>query len=293
VERFGRKVDCAVGTGTVEEDALQRVSVDGVTLAYEVQGTGEPVAFIHGALIADTFRPLAAERSLTRGFRLISYHRRGYGDSSHVLGTVSVATHVADCLALLRHLGVERAHVVGHSFGGVIALQLALQAPEVAGSLALLEPALMLGASARPYRESLERGAQRYREVGAKGAVDEFLQARLPGYRSLLAQLLPEAFDQAVADAGTSFEAELPGLLDWRFGEQEARSVGQPTLVVIGEASSVLSLRFGEVHRLLLDWLPHAEEYVLPGATHFLQLENPRDMATALADFYARHPLGL
>lgn len=246
---------------------------------------------IHGALIADAFRPLLAESSLAGRFRLIAYRRRGYGGSSRASGPVSVARQAADCRALLRHLGVARAHVVGHSFGGAIALQLALDAPEVVHSLALLEPALAVGASAASYREALARAEQRYREAGAAVVVDEFLQARWPGYRTALEQLLPGAFAQAVADAGTAFEVELPALRDWSFGEAEARRLTQPVLSVLGAESEALWARFGETHRLLLAWLPHADGFVLPGATHFLQLQNPRGMAEALAAFYARHPI--
>lgn len=61
---------------------------------------------------------------------------------------------------------------------------------------------------------------------------------------------------------------------------------------VLGGGSDALWPRFGETHRQLLAWLPHAEGYVLPGVTHFLQLENPRGMAEALAAFYSRYPLG-
>jgi pimeloyl-ACP methyl ester carboxylesterase len=188
---------------------MERADVDGVTLEYEVAGAGEPVVFIHGTFIADPFRPLLAEPSLADRYRLIAYHRRGYAGSSRASGPVSVARQAADCRALIRHLGVESAHVVGHSFGGCIALQLALDAPDVVHSLALLEPALMLGASAQPYREAL-----------------------------------------------------------WA--------------------------RFGEVHRLLLAWLPDAEGFVLPDTTHFLHLESPRasaGLAEGLAAFFARHPL--
>ncbi|MGH7605776.1 MAG: alpha/beta fold hydrolase [Gemmatimonadales bacterium] len=133
-------------------------------------------------MIADTFRPLLREPSLAGRYRLILYHRRGYAGSSRASGPVSVARQAADCRALLRHLSVERAHVVGHSYGGAVALQLALDAPGVACSLALLEPALMVGVSAQGYRESLARAVERYREAGA-AVVDEFLQARWPGYR--------------------------------------------------------------------------------------------------------------
>lgn len=274
---------------------MERARINGVALEYEVSGTGEPVVFIHGAFIADTFRLLLAEPSLAGRYRLILYHRRGYAGSSPASGPVSVAQQAADCRTLLDHLGVERAHVVGHSYGGAVALQLALDAPGVAHSLALLEPALMAGASAQGYRESLARSVERYREVGAAVAVEEFLQARWTGYRATLDRALPGSFVQAVADAGTCFERELPGLLEWRFGETEARRISQPVLSVLGGESNALWSRFGETHRLLLAWLPHAEGFVLPGATHFLQLQDPRGTAEELAAFWAHHrlPAGL
>jgi pimeloyl-ACP methyl ester carboxylesterase len=273
------------------EAALEKASLDGAELEYEVSGTGEPVVSIHGAFIADTFRPLLAEPSLARHYQLILYHRRGYADSSRVSGPVSVARQAADCRALLRHLGVKRAHVVGHSYGGIVALQLALDTPGVVHSLALLEPGLMVGASAQGYRESLARGVERYREADAAVVVDGFLQARWPGYRATLDRVLPGAFAQAVADAETWFEREASGQLGWHFGEAEVRRISQPTLSVLGGESDALWSRFGETHRLLLAWLPHAEGYVLPGTTHFMQIQDPRGVSEALAAFWARHRL--
>jgi pimeloyl-ACP methyl ester carboxylesterase len=270
---------------------LDRARLDGAELEYEVSGTGEPVLFIHGAFIADTFRPLLAEPSLSGRYRLILYHRRGYAGSSRASGPVSVARQAGDCGALLSHLGVERAHIVGHSYGGDIALQLALDTPGVVHSLALLEPGLMVGAGTQDYRKSLARGLERYRELGAEVVVDEFLRARWPGYRAALDRVLPGAFAQAVADAETWFERELSGQLAWRFGEAEARRIGQPTLSVLGGESDALWSRFGETHRLLLGWLAHGEGSVLPGTTHLMQIQDPRGMAEALAAFWARHPL--
>jgi pimeloyl-ACP methyl ester carboxylesterase len=270
---------------------LDRARLDGADLEYEVSGTGEPVLFIHGAFIADTFRPLLAEPSLSGRYRLILYHRRGYAGSSRASGPVSVARQAGDCCALLSHLGVERAHVVGHSYGGDVALQLALDAPFVVHSLALLEPGLMVGASAQGYRESLAQGVERYRELGAEVVVDEFLRARWPGYRAALDRVLPGAFARAVADAQTWFECEASGQLAWRFGEAEARRIGQPTLSVLGGESAALWSRFEETHRPLMAWLPHAEGSVLSGTTHLMQIQDPRGMAEALAAFWARHPL--
>jgi pimeloyl-ACP methyl ester carboxylesterase len=273
---------------------VERAVVDGVALEYQASGAGEPVVCIHGALIADAFQPLRSEPSLAARYRLVTYRRRGYAGSAGGDHRASIARQAADCRALLRHLGVDRAHVVGHSYGGAIALQLALDAPEVVHSLALLEPALMVGASAGQYRDSLAGAQRRYREAGAAVVVDEFMLARFgAGYRLGLDARLPDAFAQAVADAGTVFELELPALLDWRFGETEARRVTVPVLAVLGAESEALWPRFGETHRLLLTWLPQSEEFVLPRAAHGLQMQNPGDMAAALADFCARHPLAI
>jgi pimeloyl-ACP methyl ester carboxylesterase len=272
---------------------MERAVVDDIVLEYTVAGAGagEPAVFIHGAFVADIFRPLLAEPDLADWYRLILYHRRGHAGSGRTPGPFGVGHQAADCRTLLRHLGVERAHVVGHSYGGAIALQLALDAPEVVHSLALLEPALMAGGSGQGYREALAQGVARYRVADAAIVVDQFLEARSPRYRALLDGALPGAFAQAVADAGTWFEYEVPGLLDWRFGEAEARRIAQPALSVLGGGSDLLWDRFGEVHRLLLDWLPHAEGVVLPNATHLLQLEDPRGTAAALAAVWERHSL--
>jgi pimeloyl-ACP methyl ester carboxylesterase len=272
---------------------MEHAEVNGVTVEYAVVGTGEPVVFIHGAFIADAFQPLLTEPSLADRYQLITYHRRGYEGSSHIPGPTSIAQQAADCRALLAHLDVAQAHIVGHSFGGAIALQLALDIPTVVHSLALLEPALMIGASGEAYREALARGRQRYRELGAPVVVDEFLQARCPGYQDRFERLVPGACAEAVADAGTWFETEVAALLAWHFDVAEARQVTQPVLSVLGGESEALWARFGETHRWLLDTLPRAEAFVLPGATHFPQFDRPLGLAEGLTAFLARHPYSL
>jgi pimeloyl-ACP methyl ester carboxylesterase len=270
---------------------MERAALNGMTLEYEDSGRGEPVIFIHGAFIADAFRPLRAEPALADRHRLIGYRRRGYCGSGPSGGIASVAEQADDCRRLLAHLDVRRAHVVGHSYGGIIALQLALDAPEVVGTVSLLEAGLMIGESAHLYRDGLIRSGERFREVGPEVAVDEFLQMRWPAYREKLDRVLPGALEQAIADAVTFYKVELPAGLAWSFGEAEARRIAQPTLVVLGEDSVALHPRFTETYSLLLDWLPHAEGFTLPGAAHFLQVENPCGLAEALAGFYRRNPL--
>lgn len=275
---------------------MELADIGSVQLEYEVSGTGEPVAFIHGAFIADFFAPLLAEPALADGYRQITYRRRGYGRSRTANKTpISAEEQAADCAGLLRYLGVEHAHVVGHSFGGSVALQLALDFPELVRSLAVLEPALFVGSSAAAYRESLLRSTERYRVEGVSEVMEEFFQARWPGYsRAALEHVVPGAFEQALQDAPTTFELDV-GLTDWTFGEAEARRIAQPVLVVLGGNSPTLHPRFEETYRLLLGWLPNAEGLVVPGATHFFPLESADISATlgaALAGFFRRDPPG-
>lgn len=95
---------------------MQRAPVGGgVELEYESKGHGEPVLLIHGSHIARSFLELAAQPALTARYTLIRYHRRGHLGSTPPEGPVSIADQAGDARALLDHLGVERAHVVGHS----------------------------------------------------------------------------------------------------------------------------------------------------------------------------------
>lgn len=270
---------------------MQRVTIGDTTLAYEIAGTGEPVIFIHGALVSDSLRPLLAETNLANQYQLIHYHRRGYGESDRVTGAVSISDQAEDCAALLQHLNVGPVHVVGHSYGGDVALQLALDHPDMVHSLILLEPALIVGESGPEYRQSLAQGGELYRSVETETLVHQFLLARWSDYRETLDRVLPGAYARAVIDAETTFEYELPGLLDWPFTETEARQIQQPTLSVLGGDSNAFSPRFGEVHQLLQQWLPHAEGITIPGVTHFLTIQDPEAVSNGLASFWEQHPI--
>ncbi|RXE56636.1 hypothetical protein ABH15_00135 [Methanoculleus taiwanensis] len=67
--------------------------------------------------------------------------------------------------------------------------------------------------------------------------------------------------------------------------------LSEPVLAVLGSESNALWERFGETHRLLLEWFPDVRVFILPGAAHGMQMQNVGGMAGALADFWVRHPV--
>ena len=270
---------------------MQTSRINGAEIEYEVIGDGEPVLFLHGVLLGDSFQPMLAEPGMADSHRCITWHRRGYAGSRPGPSFDSVEEAAADARALLEHLGIGRAHVVGHSYGGCVALQLALDAPERVHSLALVEAALLAGPSEQAYRDALQRNVQAFDPGNAAAFVDEFIGARWPGYRPVLDAELPGAFEQAVADASTVFEGELPGLGRWSFDEAAARTINLPTLTILGGDSDAIGRRFGDAHRWLLATLPNADEVVLPGMTHLPQMQDPAFVAGAISRFWTAHPI--
>ncbi len=271
---------------------MQLVQLDGVALEYDVVGSGEPLLLIHGGFIAaESYLPLVASPSIASGCRTISYNRRGYAGSSSATAPLSIGQQAADARALLEHLGIPRAHVAGHSYGGAIALQLALDAPDLVGSLALLEPALVSAIpSASEFQEQIGTITSLHRGGDREGATDAFCTVVLgPDYRKLLQKHLPPgALERTVAASDIVFGVEAPALQEWNITADDAARIRQPVLSVIGEESGPM---FEEVHKLVQQWIPHAEELRAPQANHGLQYVNPRPIADGLAHFVGRNPL--
>jgi pimeloyl-ACP methyl ester carboxylesterase len=120
---------------------------------YEERGTGEVVYLVHAGVFSSWFAPLFAEPALD-GFRVIRPVRQGYGGVGAPDEPNSLAAHARSCAALLRELGVEGAHWVGHSSSCCIGLQVALDDPKLVASLILFEPAKPSGAVRAAYASS-------------------------------------------------------------------------------------------------------------------------------------------
>ena len=262
-------------------------------LEFEAQGDGEPILFIHGGAICDGDLPLMAEPAL-RPFKLIRYHRRGYGGSSRHAGRASFSAQAADASALLHSLGVRRTHVVGHSYGGLIAMQLAHDAPDTVQSLVLSEPALsfLLASSGpgqgAPFAAMQERVAAR----DYVGAVNLILSFALGAeWRSQITEMLPGAPEQVDRDAASTAPYEA-ALGEFAIDALAAKRISHPVLSLRGTASEPRAL---EVRQLLHTWLTQTEDFDVVDATHMLQYHSPdaaRQVAEGIASFVERHPIG-
>ena len=256
-------------------------------LEYEEHGHGEAVLLIHGAFISDALSLIACEAALTERNRVIWYRRRGYGGSDPVSAPFSIAEQAGDAQALLEHLGVEWAHVVGHSGGGVIATELALQAPQLVRSLVVLEPAIMPPPIVAVFPEMLAPARKAYLSGDAGGGVDAFMNVigGDPDWRNQLGKTLPAGPEQADKDAHVTFDVDLPEISEWVFDADRASRLSLPVCFVFGNESGPM----GEAARdHFLSLVPQAESVELPGLDHSMCTEGPALVAEAVVKFLAR-----
>jgi pimeloyl-ACP methyl ester carboxylesterase len=270
---------------------MERATVNGVELEYEVVGVGEPVLLI-SPVLADGFLPLLSEQALADAHQLIRYHKRGWVGSTRTPGPVSVADHAEDAAALLDHLGISRAHVAGHSSGAAVAAQLALDHAEAVHTLALLEMSLLSVPGGTGFLQQAGPAFEAYGNGDPERAVALFLSlaSGLPwaDCRATIENGTPGAVVQAVKDADTLFGVELPALTQWEFGAEQAARLSQPVLSVLGAETEPLWV---EVDQFLRSALPHVRSCTVSGVGHLLHGQCAEPVARVMADFFAQEPL--
>lgn len=270
---------------------MENARVNGVDLEYEVIGSGEPVLLI-SPVLADGFLPLLSEPALTERYRLIRYHKRGWVGSTHTPGPVSFADHAADAAALLAHLDVDRGHITGHGTGAAIAVQVALDHPEVVHTLCLLEFSLLSVPSAEAFLKKAGPAFEAFAAGDHDAAFAIFISA-VSGLdwemcRTVLEDRVPGVVAQAVKDADTFFGVELPALAEWVFGAEQAAAIHQPVLAVLGAETEPV---FVEGADRLRSWLAQVEDCTIEGVGHLLHIQQPEPVARGIAQFLGSNPM--
>jgi 3-oxoadipate enol-lactonase len=275
-------------TGTAPQPELALVKTHGwaqhagVRLAWEAFGEGEPVLFIHG-LGYDRHGWGPAPETLAERFRVITFDNRGVGESDTPPGPYSTSEMAADAAAVLSDVGVERAHVVGTSLGGLIAQELALRTPQRVLTL-VLSSTTPGGTSAFPMPQ---RGAERFAAFAEDpspenlfGLIENSLSAATVASSPELVEEIyayrlahPPRLDAWLAQAAAGAEFSSLAAL---------ATLDRPTLVTHGVDDNVVDYRNGE---LIAQAVPGAELVLVPDAGHLCFWERPDAFVGAIASF--------
>ena len=269
---------------------MNETTFDGATVAWTDTGSGAAALLVHAGGFGAWFEPVA---DLLPG-RVVRMLRAGYTGGPPPTGPIEIGTHAAHAAALLDALGTGPVTVVSHSSGSVIALQLALDRPDLVDRLVLCEPPLIdaLLDPADLAQVQAELGPVLGAALGAAaagdvpGAFDAFMRAVCgPGYRAVLVDVLgPDGVARAERDAAFFLADEIPAVGRWQPGGLSA--ITAPVVLVRGSASP------GPTHRLverLAAVLPDATVATVDGANHLLPLSHPE----AVAEIVAGRAVGL
>jgi pimeloyl-ACP methyl ester carboxylesterase len=282
-------------------DHNRRAKVADAELRYAVLGDGEPVLCIHGTSIADSLiTPLSFCSPLARGYQLISYYRAGYNGSTLDKNELSIEESAEHVRQLLDHLGIEKAHIMAFSFGGVIGMQFLFSYPERAHSAILLEPYLPREepAAVKANTIAFTNAFELYQAGQKLAAAQQYMEAVCgPSFLSAVEMTNPlDVWDRVEEAVDTTFTVDFPAASQWGFRMSEAdrmvsRKPSMPVLAVMGLDSESAMPGFRETQRFLMNWLPQAERCGIPNATHGMQSMNPVAVGEAAHSFLRRHPL--
>lgn len=262
----------------------------GVALYYEEAGSGFPIVFVHE--FAGDYRSWEPQvRYFSRRYRCVRFNARGYPPSDVPADQSAYSQDIAtdDIAAVMRSIGLERAHIVGISMGGFAALHFGLRYPEMAESIVVAA----CGYGAKPeesaqYADDSEalageyerRGAESLAEQYADGAYRQQLKGKDPRGWLEFKQQLAEHSTEGSARTMRGVQKHRPSL--WHL-EDGLKRMSVPALIVTGDEDDWCL----EPGIFLKRTIPTAALWVVPKTGHTVNLEEPALFNETLAEFFA------
>ena len=261
----------------------------GVKLYYEESGSGTPILFLHE--FAGDYRSWHdLVRYFSRGYRCITTSARGYPPSDVPPSDADYGQAVAnqDAVAVLDHLGIGKAHVIGHSMGAYTTLQLCIHAanrlisavPAAAGSGSYMPTRPAFLAETKATSEVMERATRLDAEGMGESATRIQLKVKDPiGWKVMIDHLgsHPPAGSARVL---RNVQGKRPSLYEL---EAELRRVETPVLLLVGDEDEPCL----DVNLFMKRIMPSVQLGMLPGCGHVITLEEPALMNTLIERFLA------
>ena len=274
------------------EGQLQHVSIHGHDMAYQMEGSGPPLLLLHGiAGSSRTWRDVTPE--LTDRFTVIAPDLMGHGQSEKPIGDYSLGAFASGIRDLLEVLSIDRTTVVGQSFGGGVAMQLAYQHPERCERLVLVdsgglgrEVSWMLRFMTLPGSEYAmpvifpgfvrDWGDGLFRWINDRGIRLGRIGEMWSAYASLAESENRQAFARtirSVIDPGGQTVSAMDRLY---------LATLMPTLIIWGDRDDIIPVSHAyAAHQAI----PGSRLTIIAGAGHFPQIEAPEEFVDALVDF--------
>jgi pimeloyl-ACP methyl ester carboxylesterase len=226
------------------------VDVNGLHMYYEVCGDGSPLVLLHGGMlnIELSFADLIPE--LATSHRVIALEAQGHGRTADIERPITPAALAADVVGLLDHLGLDRAHVLGHSQGAATALELAVSYPDRVRSIVAASASVRMDGMHEDLTDPARQATSTRMPTQQDFAAMQETYARLSPH--------PDHFDEFLASLSQS-SADLQG-----WSDEQLAAITAPVLLVLGDRDFTTV----EHGALMLELIPGSSLAVLPATTH-------------------------
>jgi pimeloyl-ACP methyl ester carboxylesterase len=243
------------------------VDVNGLHLYYESHGTGSPLVLLHGGVMTIDLSFATLIPTLATTHQVIGVEMQGHGRTNDIDRALTPANMASDVLGLLDHLGIDRAHVLGHSFGAAAALELAVNHGDRVRSIVPMSGSVRIEGMHPDLMDP-----SKYATSDRMPTPDDFGSMR-EAYVRLSPH--PEQFDQFIAKMGNSSH-DLQG-----WSDEQLAGITAPTLIVQGDHDFVTN----EHAALMRELIPGAKLAVLPDTTHMQVTRRAEYLLPMLAAF--------
>jgi 3-oxoadipate enol-lactonase len=257
----------------------------GFKIHYVEQGKGPTVMFAHGFCMDHTMFAAQFE-DLPETYRCVAWDMRGHGRSECPPGPWTMQDTVVDLIAFIENTNAAPCHLVGMSWGGMIALRVAMQREDLVRSLVLIDT------TADVYADDLVPVYRGFQEQIAQndGIPDELAEGTLsifygPRFMEADPEALKFHIEREKEMEATALVQGLEVLINRDRLVDRLDEIRVPTLVIHGEVDQALAIAEGEA---LAAGIPGAELIRVPDAGHSTPLETPDVVNEALAGFFAR-----
>lgn len=251
----------------------QYADINGIRLYYEITGTGKPLIFLHGGFFNMDYWSDQV-RIFARHYRVITVDSRGHGRSTDGTAPINYAALASDVLALMNHLNIDKASIVGWSDGAVTALNLCILAPK------RVDKIVLNGASTR-----FKNTTSSFDEMIISSKIFFYPYAALLFSRSYKA-VNPDPhhwsvfFDKMLAMWTSDCYLINP---NGQVCEDPLKSIKNKALVIVGEDEMILESHTREIKNAL----PNATLIIIPGGSHYVVRDKPDEFSQTVLKFLA------
>ena len=264
---------------------MHRVKIGDVNMYYEVHGEGEPLVLITG-LSSDHKTWLPFLPAFTNNYRVLIMDNRGIGQTEYPDVQFSVDDMADDTAGLMDELGIENAHVIGHSLGGRIAQKLVLKYPEKVKSLILCATSASQPKRSKLMLNTLANEVNNGMSIGALLKIMMAISFTENSFQSI--DMISEGIESRAKNLGRdyakNFARQVQASADYDTRD-EISQIKVPTLVLAADNDFIFPLKFVKE---LADGIPGANLTIIKGTGHSLLLEKPEEFIKLTLGFLSQ-----